>query len=118
MNEKLAWVPLVISAVIGAGIWLVISLLTGKQEAWDSSYYFLYGLPLMAVVTGALGFVCPVRPWRWGGMIMVSQALIAILQNPMANLLPLGLVVFAVLSLPLILTAHIGAFIRNKVIRK
>jgi hypothetical protein len=117
MDNKNVWVAFLFSAILGAGVWVSISLLTGQREAWDSAYYFLYGLPLTALVTGLLGFIAPIRAWRWGVVAMTSQALIAVLQNPMANLLPLGLIVFAILSLPCILTAYLGAFIRRKITR-
>lgn len=114
MSKKYSWVLFGISAIVGISIWLIISLVTGKQETWDSSYYFLYGVPLMMLMAGILGFISPIRPWRWGVTIVFSQALILILQKPMANLLPLGLVLFGMLSLPVILAAYVGAFIRNK----
>jgi hypothetical protein len=114
VSKKYLWALFGISAIVGASIWLVISWVTGKQEAWDSSYYFLYGIPIMMLMAGTLGFILPIRPWRWGITIVFSQALILILQKPMGNLLPLGLVLFGMLSLPVILAAYLGAFARNK----
>lgn len=114
-NNKSIWLAFLFSAIVGAGVWVGTSLLTGQREAWDSAYYFLYGLPLTALATGMLGFIAPIRAWRWGVVAMASQALIAMLQNPMANLLPLGLIVFAILSLPCILTANLGALLRRKI---
>lgn len=103
------------AAIVGAAVWLIISYVTELQEAWDSSYYYLYGLPVMVFVSGSLGLLAPVRVWRWGLTVVGTQAFIAIIINPMANLLPLGLVVFGLLSLPCIAAAYLGAFIRNKV---
>lgn len=104
----------VISIAVGAGIWIGISNLAGKVEAWDSPYYFQYGLPFLVITTGVLGFIAPARPWRWGILVMVSQAAVAFIQNPTANLLPLGLVVFGILSIPCVISAYIGAYISSR----
>lgn len=98
----------------GIAVWLTISFITGEREAWDSRYYFIYGLPLMALLAGVLGFVVPIRTWRCAVTIMASQALVAILQNPTANLLPPGLLVFAVLSIPLLISAYLGGALRQR----
>lgn len=109
--EKIAYL---ISGVSGIAVWLVTSWLSNEPEAWDSKYYFFYGLPLMMLVAGLLGFAAPARPWRWGLVMLGAQAAIAIIQNPTANLLPLGLVIFAVLSIPCLATATAGSFLRRK----
>jgi hypothetical protein len=59
----------------------------------------------------------PSRPWRWVLAAMFTQAAILFLSDPSANLLPLGLIAFAVLSLPLMIPAAIGARLGRKRIR-
>ena len=100
--------------IFGAIIWVVISFLVGEKEAWDSKYYFLYGLPLMMLTSTILGYKEPLRPWRWGITIVFSQALILGLSKPTANLLPLGIIFFGFISLPCIATAYLGSFAKKK----
>jgi Mn2+/Fe2+ NRAMP family transporter len=100
--------------ILGVIIWISISFLVGKDEAWDSKYYFLYGLPLMMFASGVFGYIEPNRPWRWGIAIVFSQALILWLKNPTANLLPFGIVVFGFICVPCIATAYFGSFLKFK----
>jgi hypothetical protein len=103
-----------IAVACGVALWVSISRISGLPEAWDSGLYYVYGIPITMVVSFALGYSCSRNPWRWPLTIMVSQALVAIIQNPMANLLPLGLIAFGVLAVPGLLSAYLGAFLRNK----
>ena len=113
--EKFAYL---ISGVLGIAVWLMTSWLTNEPEAWDSRHYFVYGLPLMMLVAGLLGFAAPARPWRWGLIMLGGQGVVAVIQHPTANLLPLGLVMFALLSIPCLATAAVGSFLRRKVDRR
>jgi hypothetical protein len=62
----------------------------------------------------ALAFFEPDRSWRWGVLPLVGQFLWMVLSEGPGNLLPLGVVVFGVLSIPAIIAARIGAFIATK----
>lgn len=115
VDKIYSWPMYAISAISGVSIWISISFITGTDEAWDSFFYYRYGLPLMFFITGVLGFLVPIRVWRWGVTIMASQAIFLMIQKLDANLLPLGLVLFAVLSIPCIATAYFGAFIKGKI---
>lgn len=104
-----------LSVFSGLAVWLGLMLVSGRREGWDSPLYFPVGIPLLVLVAAILGFLVPVRAWRWGLFPMGTQATIAVALNPTANLLPLGLVLFAMLSLPCLLGAYLGVFV-NKVI--
>jgi len=103
-----------LAVVTGIVVWVVVSTLSGRREAWDSQWYFLIGIPVVCIVSAALGFVEPSRPWRWGVAPLIGQLSWMLLTQGPGNLLPLGLVVFGVLSVPSIMTARIGAFFGNK----
>lgn len=47
-------------------VWILISSFSGQTEAWDSELYLTLGIPVLGLVAGALGFIEPKRPWRWG----------------------------------------------------
>ncbi|MGQ0666959.1 MAG: hypothetical protein ACT4O4_07995 [Nitrospiraceae bacterium] len=99
-----------LAVVIGIAVWIGISTVSGRREAWDSESYFIIGVPVVCVASAVLGFLEPSRPWRWGVAPLVGQFSWMLLTQGPGNLLPLGMVVFGVLSVPSIITAWIGAF--------
>ena len=56
----------VASILSGIGVWAVISAVSGRNEAWDSSWFCAAGYPLICAGSMALGFVAPVWSWRRG----------------------------------------------------
>jgi hypothetical protein len=103
-----------LAIVAGTVVWAVVSTVSGRREAWDSQWYFLIGTPVVCVVSAVLGFIEPGRPWRWGVAPLIGQFFWMLLTQGPGNLLPLGVVVFGVLSVPSIITARIGAFFGSK----
>ena len=81
---------------MGAATWFYVSHVGHRREAWDSPIYFTTVLPVIAVVAAIVSFLVPEKSWRWAMIPFAAQALVAFLQNPTANLLPLGLIMFAV----------------------
>jgi len=93
----------------GVIVWVVVSTVSHRKEAWDSGTYFSVGMPLVCLVSAVLGFLEPVRPWRWGVAPLVGQfSWMLVTQGP-GNLLPLGVIVFGILAIPSIITARLGA---------
>ena len=111
--KKDHWLYL-LAAACGAVIWILIAVVSGRREAWDSGLYFSAGIPVVCLVSMALGFVAPNRSWRWGVLPLVGQFAWMLLSQGPGNLLPLGMVVFGVLSVPSIVTARFGALIATK----
>lgn len=111
--KKESWFYLV-AVASGISVWIVVSALSGRKEAWDSSAYFSFGLPVVCAVAMALAFFAPRRSWRWGVVPVAAQFFWMLMTQGPGNLLPLGIVVFGVLSLPSIIAARIGAFFGNK----
>ncbi len=107
------WPPWVAAFAVGAIGWILVMILGNRSEAWDSPYYFQIAYPLFALAAVVLGYLRPGRPWRWALGIALGQAFVAIVRNPTANLLPLGLIVFAIYSSPLILAAMLGTKLRR-----
>lgn len=108
-----AWPAWVAALAAGAFGWWLAGRISGRQEAWDSPAYYQIAYPLFAATTVVLGYCWPRHPWRWALGIAFGQALVAFVRNPTANLLPLGLVAFAVYSAPLILTGRLGTRLRR-----
>jgi len=108
--KKDSWFYL-IAVASGVLIWITVSAVSGRAEAWDSGLYFSVGMPVVCIVSMVQGFFEPRRPWRWGVVPLIGQFLWMLLTQGIGNLLPLGIVVFAVLSVPSIVAAQIGAFV-------
>ena len=99
------------AALIGAAVWFAVTVISGRREAWDSVLYFSVGMPVVCIVSLALGYFEPVRWWRWGVLPLAGQFACLLITEGPGNLLPLGIVVFGVLSVPSIATAWIGAYV-------
>ena len=102
------------AAACGAAIWILISLATGRREAWDSGLYLALGIPAVCLVALAFAYHEPARPWRWGVLPMAGQLAWMVLSQGVGNMLPLGLIVFAILSIPPVIAAWIGAFVATR----
>ena len=105
-------------AGMGFALWVLIPILTGRREAWDSSIYFTVGIPVMAVVSGFLGYLLPGSWWHFGLAAFLSQAVYIIVKGPTANMLPPGLVVLAVFCVPYFATACLGARLSGKLMKR
>lgn len=99
---------------VGAFVWLAICYFGGKREAWDAEVYHWAGIPLFCLYSFIAGYLIPRRAWRWGFAVMLPQPLIMVIQNPHANLLPIGLVVLCFLSIPTVASAWLGAWLSRR----
>jgi hypothetical protein len=104
----------VVATASGAILWLATTAVSGRREAWDSSLYWTVAYPAGVAVAGTLGYLAPDRPWRWALSIMLAQALTLAVAASSFGLLPLGLIVFAVLALPLMGVAALAARVRKR----
>jgi hypothetical protein len=107
-----------LAAAGGAAIWALVSLASGRAEAWDSPLYFSVGIPAGCLISMAFAFFEPERAWRWGVAPFVGQFLWMLVSKGPGNLLPLGIVAFGVLSIPSIIAAWVGASIAKRWVRR
>jgi hypothetical protein len=102
----------------GAAIWIFVATASGRAEAWDSPLYFTVGIPALCLVALLFGLFEPDRWWRWGVAPIVGQFVWMLVSSGPGNLLPLGAVAFAILALPSMVAARIGAFIGVRTLRR
>ena len=115
MKNQRLFVPVLVASVGGAVLWLVTAALSGEREAWDSSAYWLLAYPIALLVCAYLGYAYPQRPWRWALFLFEAQLIAMCLRNgELGNLLPLGVILFAILALPGMLVAKLAARLSNK----
>ncbi|MEO8005370.1 MAG: hypothetical protein ABI771_10730 [Betaproteobacteria bacterium] len=110
MKKKESWFYLM-AFLTGTLVWIVICAISGKKEAWDSSWYFSVGYPLICLVSAVMGYLVPKMTWRWGVMPFVGQLVWLVLTQAPGNLLPLGIIAFGLMSLPAIIVANVGAYV-------
>jgi hypothetical protein len=109
----------VLAAMAGMGLWFWSSFASGKREPWDDSGYWTFAYPMAIGTTGALGYFFPKRPWRWPLTLFLAQFVaMAIRNGELGNLWPLGMILFAVLSLPGVALSRFSALLRGKVSTK
>jgi len=101
-----------IAFVTSTVLWAATSALSKKVEPWDSRGYWTFAYPVAIVLSGVLGYLVPHRPWRWALVVMSTQFIVMLIGGAGLGLLPLGLVVLAILSLPAVVAAQIAARIR------
>lgn len=106
------------AAAAGATAWIAIVALTGKKEAWDTGLYFTAGMPAVCLVSLVLGLIEPKNAWRWGVVPFGAQFLVMMVYPGPGSLMPLGAIVFGILSLPAVGAALAGALIARWLARR
>lgn len=101
---------------IGAGalLWFLAAAVTSGREAWDSSFYWVLAYPLAVATAGFLGYRHPERAWRWGLAVILAQAAIHSITALGRGFLPVGLTLFALLTLPAVGVAMLAARFRQE----
>ena len=113
------FIPYLISSLVGAVTWLGIGAWSGRSEAWDSNLFWSIGTIVMMFSVIFIAYIWPERSWRWGFTIIGAQAIIGLIQAfPHINLWPLSLVLFFILSLPLVILATVVSAIKRHVNNK
>lgn len=95
-------------------MWVGISMVSGRREAFDSALYYQIGMPVICLASAVLGFLEPRKSWRWGALPICGQFFWLLITQGPGNLLPLGMIAFSILSIPSIISARIGAFVGRK----
>lgn len=98
-------------------LWTITASLGQRREAWDSPLYGTLVLPALIVLPGIAGNFFPQQPKRWSYLLCGGQALAAFVANPTANLLPLGLMLFAIMGAFFSLAGLGGATLGRRVCR-
>jgi uncharacterized membrane protein YcaP (DUF421 family) len=101
--------PYILSFVAGFVTCLAIVKIAGRREMWDSTLYFVAGIPLMCVVAFAVAYAFPVRVWRWVVAMAIGQSLVLLMGGGALSLWPLSIVALTVLSLPQFVAAFVAA---------
>ena len=90
-----------IAIATGVALELGIHALSGRQEAWDSSLYWIAGLPIAGAVAVVQGALARRRDWLWAFAIVPSQITTMMVRSGEISILwPLTVAAGVVLSAP------------------
>jgi hypothetical protein len=107
-------VIIVLCVLAGIGLESGIGVLTGRSEAWDSGLYWTLGLPVVAVLSVAIGLVSERSDWLWTFLIVPSQVTAMMVRNGEIGILwPLAAALSSILSAPFVAGAFIGSKMRR-----
>ncbi len=106
--------PYGIAMAAGAVLWIATALIGGRGEPWDVPGYWTVAYPLAIALAGLLGYAFPVRPWRWAAVVMLMQVVVMLFGSSGFGLLPAGLLLLTVLTLPAIALAQLAAWVRRR----
>ena len=84
------------------------------REAMDLAAYWYFALPVCYLAAGVLGYLCPLRTWRWSlEMIATHSVCTLMLAGSGLSLWPLALIFALILALPGMLTGWLGGRVRR-----
>lgn len=109
LHDRHDAIPFAASISGGFLVCLVVSMVTGRKEAWDSPVYFSVGIPVMCVLMFAIGYGFPGRAWRWTLSMAVGQTVAMLSAGNSLSLWPLSLVAMTVLSVPQLVAGSIAS---------
>jgi len=109
-----ALVPACIAIAVGTALWIAAAVLTGKREPWDDSAYWTVAYPAALLASALLGYFYPTLTWRWPLLIFEAQLVAQCVRNgEPGNLWPIGMVLFAIVALPGMLTAKVASRLKR-----
>lgn len=80
------------------------------REAIDLAPYWYFALPLCYLAAGVLGYLAPVRTWRWSlDMLATHSVCMLLFAGSDLSLWPLALLLALILALPGVLTGWFGS---------
>ncbi len=111
------WRTLVVAAALGIAVIELVVIAVPGREPLDVPAYWRFGYPAMFIASAVLGYASSAKPLHIGFALGLGHGLWFMLRSALAggisNLWPLGLAMFALLSLPLIAAAWAGTWAKE-----
>jgi hypothetical protein len=92
----------------GVAIEVLIGMLAGRREAWDSGIFWVVGMPVLIVSAYVFGTAAGRRPVPIGYAPFAGVLVAMLLKTGAGSMLPLGIVLLAFLGLPGVMAAWLG----------
>jgi hypothetical protein len=104
---------------LGAAVWTVFKVIAHTQDPTELLSYWQIGYPISILLSGIMGMFFPDRPWRWSVYIIFVQFVMGMITTKGDwNLLPLGIVFYALVTIPCIGLGYAGAWVSRKLSRR
>lgn len=118
LRSRAEIIPVVLSIAAGIAGWEAVRYVSGHGEAWDDPSYWQTAYPLLLLTSFLLGMIWREAPWRWVALIFGAQALwsfgLAAVDAEVPSLFPLGLLLFALISVPCLTAAYLGKWLAGR----
>jgi hypothetical protein len=115
MNNQKNILPFAISIGIGTFVWYLFRFHTNHSDPQAIKIYWQIGYPILIVASFIISYYFSEKVWRWPLLLIFSQAVIGIVESKGGgNLLPIGIAVHIVVSIPCIIASYCGLFIKRK----
>jgi hypothetical protein len=116
MNNQKSKLPFAISIVVGTFVWYFFSFYTNHSDPQSTKVYWQIGYPILILASFITSYYFSVKVWRWPLLLIFSQAIIGIVMSKGGgNLLPIGIVVHIVISIPCFIAGYCGVLLKKYV---
>jgi uncharacterized membrane protein YfcA len=110
------YIASVLSILFGSVVWFAFRKITGEHDPQGHIDYWKYGYPILVLGAGILSFFFTERPWRWAAYIILMQVILGLtLARGDLNLLPIGLIFHAIITIPAVISGYFGAWLRKRI---
>jgi hypothetical protein len=100
---------------IGVALEVVVSLVSGRREAWDSGFYWTVGFPFTLLASVAMGWMSERRDWVATILIVPAQVATMMVRSlEIGGLFPITVALSAILSAPFVAAAWLGSLMRSR----
>jgi hypothetical protein len=113
MNTQNNGLAYTISIGVGIVIWFLFNLFTNVPDPQSNILYWYIGYPIFIITSFILSYYFSIKAWRWPLCLILSQLVIGIVTSNNLNLLPLGIIVHIVISIPCFIAGYCGFFLKK-----
>ncbi len=115
MKNQKKLIPISVTVLFGAAMWVAFWLVSGRHDPQASVSYWSNGYPMMFGGSILFGYLFPEGAWKWGLYIVGTQLFLALFILPGdLNLLPIGLAVQVIISIPLVIGSYVGVWLSKR----
>lgn len=107
------YLPYFLSVFAGVALWAGTMMVAHRREPWDADLYWTLSYPLAMLAAAVLGYLFPLKAWRWAVLVMAMQLMVMIADGSDLGLLPLGVIFLGVLTVPPALAGVLAAKLRT-----
>jgi hypothetical protein len=114
MNIRNHKLPFVISIGVGTIVWFFFRFYTNHSNPQSSIAYWYIGYPTLILASFITSYFFSIKVWRWPLLLILSQVILGIVMlKGDLYLLPLGMIVYIVISIPCFIAGYCGVLLNK-----